>query len=208
MIYGNAEVLRLRSQQISEEDRQQALDDISKESGRLNRIIDNLLILARLERGQLVENEPVLAHRVVEKVVGEHVKHFPRREVRIVTPPEPVTVVGAPLYIEQVVRNLLSNAEKYSPAGEPIEVCVERQGGELRVSVLDRGPGFPVNEAEKLFTPFYRSPLTSSSTAGIGIGLAVCKRLIEAQGGCMWANRRKSGGSEFGFTLPAIADAD
>jgi PAS domain S-box-containing protein len=208
MIYGNAEVLRLRSEHISEEDRRQALEDISKESERLHRIIDNLLILARLERGQPIEREPLLARRIVSKVIAEHRAHFPGRQIRTVMPPEPVPVDGAPLYIEQVLRNLISNAEKYSPADEPIDVQVERIEGNLSISVLDRGPGFPSDEADRLFTPFYRSPLTSASAAGIGIGLAVCKRLIEAQGGEIWARRRTSGGSEFGFMLPAVMDVE
>ena len=76
-----------------------------------------------------------------------------------------------------------------------------RSGDEVSVSVLDRGPGIAPEEAEEIFAPFYRSPRTALMVKGIGIGLTVCKRLIEAQGGRMFAEQRNGGGSEIGFTL-------
>jgi K+-sensing histidine kinase KdpD len=104
--------------------------------------------------------------------------------------------------VEQVIRNLLSNAEKYSSLTTPIEVRIERVANSMAISVLDRGRGFAPEEAELIFTPFYRSPRTADVAGGVGIGLAVCKRLIEVQGGRIWAHPRQDGGAEIGFSLP------
>ncbi len=204
-IYGNAEVLRTRFDRIDAESRMGALDDISKDAERLHRIIDNLLILARLDQGQVIEFEPLLVRRIVEKVVDDHRTHYPHRKIELVVKAEITPVAGHAVYLEQVVRNLISNAEKYSPPSQPIDVVLERGDGELCISVLDRGRGFSAEEGEKLFTPFYRSPDTALQAAGIGIGLAVCKRLVEVQGGRMWAVPRDGGGADIGFALPAEA---
>ncbi len=205
-IYGNAEVLRRRLDRLDDESRVSALDDISNEAERLHRIIDNLLVLARLERGQEISSEPMLARRIVDRVVADHRRRFPHRTVRVEADENSQPITGEPVYVEQVVRNLLSNAEKYSPATEPIDVRIQAAGDMLEVSVLDRGHGFAAEEADLLFTPFYRSPATSDRAGGFGIGLAVCKRLIEAQAGTMWARQRPGGGSDIGFALRAADD--
>ena len=106
------------------------------------------------------------------------------------------------MYFEQVLRNLLSNADKYSPPTEPVLVRTRRDDGFVTISVLDRGQGVADEDVDKIFRAFYRSPRTSAQASGAGIGLAVCKRLIEAQGGRIWARPRDGGGAEFGFTLP------
>ena len=89
---------------------------------------------------------------------------------------------------------------------EQMLFAARREGDELLFSVLDRGKGFSAEEADKLFTPFYRSPSARARAAGVGIGLAVCKRLIEAQGGRMWARPREGGGADIGFALPIVAE--
>jgi K+-sensing histidine kinase KdpD len=208
-ILGNAEVLERRAAELSEESRSAALGDIRGEAERLHRIIDNLLVLARLEQGKRIEAEPMLVRRVVDTVVTAHRRLFPRREIRAHYDIAPTPVLGSRDYLEQILRNLISNAEKYSPPGKPIDVVVTRQGAELQVRVLDEGPGIAEDEAESLFTPFFRSHATANMAHGVGIGLAVCKRLIEAQGGGAWAARRSSeGGSEFGFWLPVVEEDD
>jgi signal transduction histidine kinase len=116
------------------------------------------------------------------------------------------TVIGDRTYVEQVLRNLLSNAAKYGGAGSTVEVIVEPDGGELAVRVLDDGPGIDPVEAGRLFELFYRSPSTAVTIAGAGIGLFVCARLVDAMGGRIWARPRPTGGSEFGFALRIMAD--
>jgi signal transduction histidine kinase len=113
-------------------------------------------------------------------------------------------VMADPTYVEQVIRNLLSNAAKYSGGGSTVTLAVEAVGGEVLTRILDDGPGFPADEAPRLFELFYRSPGTAASASGAGIGLFVCARLIAAMGGRIWAAPRASGGAEFGFALPIL----
>ena len=105
--------------------------------------------------------------------------------------------------------NLLGNAIKYSGSEQPIEVELRVAGPEIEVRVLDRGIGFDPEEADELFTNFYRSPAAMTRGSGLGIGLSACRRLVTLLGGRIWAQPRDDGGSEFGFALkaaPALLD--
>jgi signal transduction histidine kinase len=111
-------------------------------------------------------------------------------------------------YLELVIDNLLANAEKYSPSDAPITVQLQRTDEEVRVRILDLGAGIDPSDVDRLFEPFFRSQATSQRASGMGIGLAVCKRIIESQGGRVWARPRADAGSEFGFCVPVIEDDD
>jgi signal transduction histidine kinase len=115
-------------------------------------------------------------------------------------------VEALPSYVLQVVGNLLSNAEKYGARGEPIEVAVSKEDGMAVTRVLDRGPGISRDEAALIFESFYRNRESGKKAAGLGLGLTVSKRLIEAQHGRIWCAPRDGGGSEFGFSLPLSPD--
>ena len=109
----------------------------------------------------------------------------------------------------QVIANLLSNAIKFSPPSKSIEVVIEKDGGTRRagVTIKDRGPGVPLDQQESIFQKFYQGPQPAgahpvSRQASSGIGLAICKGLVEAHGGSLWVQARNGGGSIFGFSLP------
>jgi K+-sensing histidine kinase KdpD len=178
--------------------------DIEAEADRLFRIVEDLLVLSRLERRNLlIAQEPVHVAHLVERVVASEARRWPSH--RFVTPERiRVHVVrGEETYIEQVLRNLLANAAKYSPTGSTVEVALEDHPDGVAVRVLDDGPGIARAEVEQLFSLFYRSPATAATAAGAGIGLFVSRQLVDAMGGRMWAQRRRRGGSEFGFSLAA-----
>jgi two-component system sensor histidine kinase KdpD len=107
-----------------------------------------------------------------------------------------------------VVQNLVGNAVKYSGGALRVEITAVRDGPWVRVAVEDRGTGITSEEASQVFTPFFRSERTSSSAGGIGLGLAVCKRLVEVQHGRIWAEPRPGGGTTVAFTLPLEVDRD
>jgi signal transduction histidine kinase len=111
-----------------------------------------------------------------------------------------------PIQVDLVLVNLISNAEKYSPSGTPIEIEAAREAPNVVVRVSDRGCSVTPEEVEQLFTPFYRSP-SSVGGQGMGIGLAACKLMLEAQGGDIAGGPREGGGSTFHFRLPATAAA-
>jgi two-component system sensor histidine kinase KdpD len=117
-------------------------------------------------------------------------------------------LAAEPHYLEQVLRNLLSNADKYSPPDTTIEITISRRDDEGDIVVLDRGPGISPEESEIIFERFYRSDRTANKAAGIGLGLTVCKRLVEAQAGRIWARPRQGGGLEVGVTLPVYKEAE
>jgi signal transduction histidine kinase len=171
----------------------------------LNAIIDNLLILARLERGQMPGTEPVSLARSASACVMEAQRLSPECRLRIDNTGDAI-VLGEPVLIRQVVMNLLSNAMKYGSVSAPIEVHVLRSGRDGQLSVLDRGPQFDDAEMQAWFEPFYRSAETGSRSTGTGIGLSVCKRVIEAQGGQVWARPRAGRGADMGFLLPCAEE--
>jgi two-component system sensor histidine kinase KdpD len=185
------------------------VDDIAFEANRLHRLIDDLLVLSRVERGNLVlAAEPVHLGHLVDRVVAHEQRRWAETTFRMTPRTSHEVIDGEETYVEQVLRNLLSNAAKYSPVGTEVDVVVERVGDEVIVRVLDQGSGVGAEELGDLFSLFYRSPTTAATASGAGIGLFVCDRLIRAMGGRIWARRRPTGGSEFGFALRAVQDDD
>ncbi|HWH24164.1 MAG TPA: ATP-binding protein [Candidatus Limnocylindria bacterium] len=201
-IFGNARLLMDRADRLSQEDRSSMLSDITSESERLLGIIENLLLLTRLESGAQLDPEPQVLTHVVRKGVDSYMARHPGREIRLHSDSRHIVVDADRVHLEMLLENLLSNADKYSPPGEPIEVFVSTSESEARVSVLDRGFGVSEDEAHKLFAPFYRAEAAKSTGNGIGVGLAVCKRVIDMANGHIWARPRDGGGSDFGFGLP------
>ncbi len=206
-IYGGVRVLRSRGARLDDEARADVLADIELETERLHRLVEDLLVLARLELGQEVEKEPVLLQRTLDKIVANYHQRRPNREVRLLTEPDLAPVQAVPLYVEQILRNLLSNADKYSDIQEPVEITAKSNGdSEILISVLDRGVGLEPGEAARVFDRFYRSSRTAKKAQGIGIGLTVCKRLVEAQSGRIWAQPRDEKGLNVSFTLPVYKE--
>jgi PAS domain S-box-containing protein len=198
-ILGNAAILARKEKLPDEEARREAAEDVHREALRLNGIIEDLLSLARLERGK-IECEPVAIARLLERSAREYAERSGRR-IELHMEDDAPLVSGDESLLGHVIGNYLSNADKYSPPDAPIEIVLERSGGEGRVRILDRGIGIEPDEAKLLFESFYRSK-NVGHVGGMGIGLSVCRRLIRAIGGNCWAAPRDGGGSEFGFSLP------
>lgn len=176
--------------------------DVEAEADRLARIVEDLLVLSRLERRHLtVADDPVHLPHLVNRVVANEAARWPEATFAVGGSSRAPVVRGEETYIEQVLRNLLSNAAKYSPAGSTVEVEIDDDDDGVAVRVLDEGPGVARSEVEQLFSLFYRSPSTAASAAGAGIGLFVSRQLVDQMGGRMWARPRPGGGSEFGFRL-------
>jgi signal transduction histidine kinase len=184
-------------------------DIIVKESQRLGLLIANLLDYAQIERGT---RRYAQGEERVAAIAGEAVDTFLRlqdpergNEVRLTVSSEAAmaTAVADREVLVGAVLNLLSNAAKYGGAGRAIEVDVARRGAEVLVTVTDHGPGIPRDEQARIFREFYRAPGAYSSGApGTGLGLALVKRHVEAQGGTVAVSSEEGGGASFIISLP------
>jgi two-component system sensor histidine kinase KdpD len=203
-IFGGSRVLSREDSGLDEPTRREILADVADEAERLKRLVEDVVALNRFgESDADLGREPVLLQRVVPIVVASEEERWPGIKFTTDIPPGLPTVVADPTYLEQVIRNLLANAAKYSGQGATVEVVVDSGPGEdeVAVCVRDDGPGIEPDEADRLFDLFYRSPRTAGSTTGAGIGLFVCSRLVRAMGGRVWARPLPAGGSEFAFAL-------
>jgi two-component system sensor histidine kinase BarA len=207
-IYGGAKILARPDGTVDEATKQAIFTDIAEESERLQRLVEDVVALNRFgeDDGDL-GHEPVLLQRVVPAVVRSEEQRWLGVRFDLDIPPGMPTVVADPTYVEQVVRNLLSNAAKYSGPGSIVEARLEAAEDEVQVRILDDGPGIEPGEADRLFELFYRSPATARVSPGAGIGLFVCARLVRAMGGRIWARPRPAGGAEFGFALRIMEEA-
>jgi signal transduction histidine kinase len=205
-VIGNALLLKRRGDLLAPEDRAQALDDIASEGQRLQRIIENLLVLTRSEGPSVPNIEPVLMQRLLPEFLEAFSRRYPERKVILDCAPSLPLVMGEPVLLAQTVDNLLSNAHKYSPAQEPVAVIARgTENGGVEVRVRDHGEGLSDTALERVFDAFYRAPAARNKASGMGLGLAVCRRVVEAQGGKIWAETRPGGGCDFVFTVAPAA---
>jgi two-component system sensor histidine kinase KdpD len=172
-----------------------------EESERLSRWVGNLLQMTRLESGNV---QVVKEWQPLEEVVGTTLLHLEKMLTNHPLKPDlpddlPLVMIDS-ILIEQVLVNLLENAIKYTPPGSPIDLSAWAEGQEVIVEVADHGPGLPSGEEERIFDKFYRVHPTDAGS--IGLGLTICKAIVEAHGGRIWAANRAGGGAVFRFTLP------
>lgn len=180
--------------------------DIASEAGRLHALIEDLLVLSRMQVGEITsEPEPVHVRHAIETAVRAEATRYPNVRFVVQAAPDLPAVDGDTTFLNQVLGNLVGNAAKFSPTtGGEVIVSAEPDGDEIRVVVTDNGPGFDPVDGERLFDIFFRSSRTASTRAGSGIGLYVAKTLVEAMHGRIWARARAAGGSEFGFAIPIL----
>jgi PAS domain S-box-containing protein len=201
-ILGGARLLADRGPTLAPDMAAGLLADIEQESERLARLIEDLLVLSRSERGNVDRREdPVLPSKVLETVVLSSGQALQRVSIDSRVPRNLPIVLGDETYLEQILRNLIGNAAKFSPPGSTVAVESDVTPSEVVLRILDQGPGIEPDETEQLFDVFYRSPRTRSKASGSGIGLFVARQLASAMGGRIWARPRPEGGAEFGIAL-------
>lgn len=200
-IIGSVDALREYDSSLSETHKKELLSEIDKAGTRLNRQVENLLNMSRLESGLLKPNTDwcdlnELAHAVVKKLdcaIEEHPVFFQSGD-------------DLPLYrldsvlIEQVLQNLVHNAVLYTPPQTQISIRVSDSAGGCTIVVSDNGQGFPENELEQVFEKFYRLP--HAKTGGTGLGLSIAKGFVEAHGGTIRLQNNPQGGAMFTIVLP------
>jgi len=206
-IYAGSKVLARDGDQLPESTRREIFSDIAVESERLHRLVEDVIAMTRFQEDEGdVGTEPVLVQRILPAVIRSEKVRWPGVTFELDLRPGVPTAVADPTYVEQVIRNLLSNAAKYGGPGTTVTIAVSSTDDEVIVTVTDDGPGFPPDEADRVFELFFRSQGTAAAAAGAGIGLFVCARLIRAMGGRIWARAGATGGAEFGFTLRVMGD--
>jgi len=174
------------------------------EAKRMDRLVNNLLYMTRLEAGAIeVRKEPLPLEEVVGAAIGRIEDRIHGHSLTTHLPLDLPLVPLEGVLIEQVLMNLLDNAIKYSPPGSPIDVSAELADGEVILEVADRGPGVPVGEEQRIFDKFHRA--APGDTQGVGLGLAICRGILEAHGGRIWVEGRPGGGAVFRFALPLDA---
>jgi signal transduction histidine kinase len=204
-IYGLSRVLRQRGDALTADARNDAIADIEAESDRLYRLVEDLLVLSRAESGRVeIEPEPINLGRLVGHLIDAEAQRLPDRRFVVTAPADLPLIEAEATYVEQVVRNYVANAAKYSEAPEVIEVVVSVDGDDVVVQVLDRGIGIDAEAADHAFDLFFRSRDASRAASGAGIGLFVCRQLVDAMGGRTWLRPRDGGGTEAGFRLPIV----
>jgi signal transduction histidine kinase len=202
-LIGLARVLASQSEPIDQEQRQALASEIAASGGRLFELVQSLLLVGRLDHDP-VELEPVLLSAVFRDLSDEWLKQGQVPPLLTTIAAEVPPVEGQVEWVKQVIRNLAGNAAKYGSPEHAIQLSASRHNGHVLVEVLDRGPGVPLEFAERVFEPFVRTDDARVRAPGNGLGLAVCRRLVELMGGSIWVEGRDGGGARFCFTLRAI----
>ena len=185
---------------------------IDQQADLLSDLVSNLLDVTRIEAGALVvDPEPTDVNDLIEEAVNSFLHGGSGQPVQVDLPPDLPPISADSQRVAQVLNNLLSNASKYSPQSSAIEVTASLQEPYLAVSVIDEGQGVTADQLPRLFKKFSRAGLEEGqeNVEGHGLGLAICKGIVEAHGGRIWVESRGEGsGARFTFTIPVAPDAE
>lgn len=205
-IRGYAELFR-RGAGSRPEDLAKSMQRIEAEASRMGVLVDDLLLLARLDQGRPLEQEPVdLAKVVSEAVEG----------ARVIEPDRPIglsidgtaSLIGDQGRLRQVVDNLVDNCRVHTPPGTPVRIKVATEGDQVVLTVADDGSGLPAEVATRAFERFYRGdPARSRGTGGAGLGLSIVSAIVEAHGGTVTASSAEGSGATFEVRLPAASSS-
>jgi signal transduction histidine kinase len=201
-IFGAARILQ---RPLAEEVRASLIGDLIGETDRLFRLVEDMLVLSRFERGRLeVVPEPLLVHRLLARLVESERSRWPTLRIALDVPDTLSPVNADPTYVEQVVRNLISNAAKYAGADASVAIGARNAAPFVEIDVEDDGPGIAPQEDARAFDLYERLVEPSVPTPGTGVGLFVCRRLVDSMGGTIAVDRGTLGGARFRFTLPIL----
>jgi two-component system sensor histidine kinase KdpD len=200
-ITGAASSLLDERNPLNPHDRLELSRSIYREADRLDRLLRNLLDMMRIEAGAVQLNKE---WHPIDEIVGAALLRMEERlrnhRVTTAFPPDLPMVQIDGVLLEQVVVNLLENSGKYAPPGSSIELSASAGERELLVEVADRGQGIPLGDEVRIFDKFYRAK--PAREGGVGLGLTICRGIIEAHGGRIWAENRSGGGAVFRFSIP------
>lgn len=181
--------------------RVELIDSAVEESRQLNRLVENLLDMTRLQAGALqLKIEPGDIQDLVGTVLNQLSERLKNNPTEVIIPVDFPLIPMDQVLVAQVITNLLDNACKYSFPGNPIRITASLAEGAALISVQDRGIGIPPDDLERVFDKFYRVQRTGQT--GTGLGLSICKGIIEAHGGRIWANNNPDKGVTVTFSLP------
>jgi signal transduction histidine kinase len=200
----NSEVL-IQDLSVPPHEQRAALKSIRSTSEFMLELLDNVLDISVIETGtQRFSLELTDVRSFVEKIIALSRPIADRKQARIEARYSEwlSSVVLDRPKMSQVLLNLIGNAIKFSPNGANIQITVDQERTNVRISVRDNGPGIPADELDSIFSPFYRSERSVSIQRGAGLGLAICKRIVEGHGGSIWAENAIAGGAVFHLTLP------
>jgi two-component system, OmpR family, sensor kinase len=184
------------------EDLERSMSGITRESERMSLLVDDLLLLARLDEGRPLERKPVDLAQVVGEAVDAARVVEPERPIELSA--EPVIVTGDEARLRQVLDNLFANARSHTPASAAVSVELERVDGHARLSVADHGPGLTEEQAARVFERFYRADTSRArASGGVGLGLSIVAAVTEAHGGTAEVEPTPGGGATFVITLPS-----
>ncbi|MEW6365327.1 MAG: DUF4118 domain-containing protein [Acidobacteriota bacterium] len=202
-ITGAGTALRDEGQRLRPEQREELFDTICTEAERLERLVGNILYMVRLESAGIVPKRDWVP---LEEIVGSALARLDaklgKRQVVLDIPQDLPLLSVDPVLFEQVFVNLIENAIKYAGRESPIEVRARTLEGTLEVEVADRGPGIPAGDEERVFEKFYRG--SHAPGGGAGLGLSICRGILQAHAGSLAARNREDGGATFRMRVPLL----
>ena len=200
----------LRDEPGPSENAQRFIEIIGRQSARMERLVTDLLRLARLDaRQETLERARCDIRHLYQAVAADLAPAIQSKQQRVTidVPPDASDVQADPAKLQDIVRNLVENAVNYSPDGAELQLSAARADDRISLTIADSGPGIPPQDLTRVFERFYRVDKSRSRPGGTGLGLAIVKHLVELHGGEVAASNRPAGGAVFTVTLPASTSA-